>query len=346
METRQSRNKKNKKNKKKKSVAKKVLLGFLLVILFLVAAAGGYAYVKLDSIKTAKIDKTDIGVSKELEDKLKSQNAEDDFINIALLGIDKRDKNDVGRSDSIMIATIDKKHKKIKLTSIMRDTYVDIKGHGKDKITHAYAFGGPQLAIRTLNENFNLNIKNFVSIDFYNMENLIDSLGGVTINVKKEELQAVNGMMTELAGIGHYTPPFIKNPGTQTLNGKQALAYSRTRYVGNGDFERTERQRTVMNAIFNKIHDAGPSKYPYYVSKLLPFVTTSLSKTDILGYGTYMTTAGISTIEQERFPIDGYCDQSTINGVWYLVADMKETTNQIYNYIFEDKKPVPKQPKF
>ncbi len=115
------------------------------------------------------------------------------IINIALLGIDRRSPNERGRSDSMMIATIDKIHKTIKLTSLMRDTYVDIPGRDKDKLNHSYAFGGPELVIKTINENFDMNIREFAAVDFQGFIEIIDILGGVEIEIKSNELSHVPG---------------------------------------------------------------------------------------------------------------------------------------------------------
>ena len=115
-----------------------------------------------------------------------------EIINIAFFGVDRRAVNEASRSDSIMILSIDEMHKKIKMSSIMRDTYVEIKNHGQTKINHAYAYGGPQLAIRTLNENFNLDIRDYVTVDFFNFEKIIDAIGGVTIDVKQDEISLIN----------------------------------------------------------------------------------------------------------------------------------------------------------
>lgn len=232
------------------------------------------------------------------------------------------------------------------MTSIMRDSYVNIDGHGKDKLNHAYAFGGPQLAIKTLNSNYGLNIRDFVSVNFGDLAEIIDTLGGVEIEIKDYELNMVNQYIQDVANVTKLNGVPLKSAGKQTLSGVQAVAYSRVRYVGNGDFERTERQRTVLTALFNKIKVAGVSQYPLIVNKLLPFVNTSMSAVDIMKLGTSTLTSGITTLEQERFPVDGYCDAATINGVWYLKFDEKETRDQIYKFIYEDVKPTPGKPKF
>ncbi|MDZ7542580.1 LytR family transcriptional regulator, partial [Clostridium perfringens] len=226
-------------NKRKMSKNKKVVLWTLGVVLFLLLGliGGGYWYANNMLNKVEKVEiKTsseELGIKPEVEEKSK------EIRNIALFGIDAPE-GDVGRSDSIMILTLDSVHNKLKLTSIMRDSYVNIPGRGLDKINHAYAFGGPELAVRTLNENFDLNIKEFMAVDFTSLPTIIDKLGGVTINIIPEEISHIPG---------------ITSAGNQVLNGKQALAYSRIRYASGGDYKRTERQRTVVDAIFNKLKD-------------------------------------------------------------------------------------------
>lgn len=338
------------KNIKKMPIWGKLVLIITFLIIVIISGGIGYTYYQLSKVTTTKISKTnqDLGIKSEslvsVENKKVVQGT--DIINIAFFGVDRRYKNDPSRSDSIMVLTIDEKHKKIKMSSVMRDTYVDIKGHGKTKINHAYAYGGPQLAIRTLNENFNLDIKNYVTVDFFNLESIIDSLGGVNINVRADEINLMNSYMTEVANLEKQTFIPITSTGDQLLNGKQAVAYSRIRYTAGGDFERTERQRTVLSALFVKIQSAGKLKFPSLAASLLPYTETSLSSMDIIKLGTGIFTSNIKTLDQERFPVDGYCTGKMIGGVWYLVSDIKATTNQIDKYIYEDKKPVAKKPLF
>ena len=242
------------------------------------------------------------------------------IINIALFGVDSADAS-TGRSDSIIIATIDITHKKLKLTSVMRDSYVNISGIGNDKINHAYAFGGPQLAIKTLNENFNLNIEDFVAVNFDSLPKIIDMLGGVTVDITSEEVSHIPG---------------ISSAGTYNLNGAQALSYSRIRYATGGDYVRTERQRTILTKIFEKVLTINPMKYPSLLNEVLPMVQTSLDYSKILELGTEVLKMGVTTLEQERFPLDGYCQGEMINGVYYLTFNKALTVEQLYNYIFED----------
>lgn len=281
-------------------------------------------------------DDKQLGIDPEVANKL----ADKGVINILLFGLDQRTPDEPGRSDAMMILSLDTKRDKIKLTSIMRDSYVDIDKHGKDKLNHAYAYGGPELAIKTINQNFNLNIKKYATVNFYSMQEIIDSVGGVEIDIKQKEVKPVNDMMNELAYLGKYDPPHLKNAGVQTLNGRQALAYARTRYVGNDDFERTERQRTVLMAIFSKVKTMNVTSYPAMVSKLLPLVETNLTKTEILSLASKAAATGFSKLEQERFPVDSALEAKTIKGTSYLIWQKDTTIKQLYNYIFEDIKPT------
>lgn len=331
------------KSKKKFSKKTKVITIIASIILIPIIVAGIYVLQQLNKIKTVPLNKTDsaLGIKSGTNDKLSK-----DVINIALFGTDTRVKDQNGNSDTIMIASIDKIHNKIKLTSIMRDTRVNIDGLGMQKINAAYQNGGPALAIKTINQNFELNIKDYVSVDFFGMAKIIDSMGGVSIDVQKDEIQWINGYMTSTPGIDPKLIKPVKNAGVQNLTGTQAVAYARIRYTAGNDFMRTERQRTVLTALLTKIQQSGASKYPSVATSLLPFTETSLSSTDIISLGTSVLASGIKTIDQERFPVDGYCNGQTISGVWYLVPvpDLKTTVNQIYDYLYNDKKPVPLKP--
>jgi LCP family protein required for cell wall assembly len=333
----------NKKQKTGKKKALKISLIILSVIAIFVAGIAVYGFAQLGKVKTVSLDKTPGGLGISEAAKAKDDK---DIVNIAFFGLDRRDPKEPSRSDSIMILSVDKKHKKIKMNSIMRDTYVKVNGHGETKINHAFAYGQAQLAVRTLNENFDMNIRDFVAVDFYKLENIIDTLGGVEINVKPEEVKLINKYMGKIAKIENKQVIDVTEAGKQVLNGMQAVSYSRIRHTAGGDFERTERQRTVLTALFNKIQGGGVAQLSSNVSKLLPFVETSMNSMDIVALGTSTLASGTTKLEQERFPIDGYCKGAIINKVWYLKADLEATTNQLHKYIYEDVKPVPGEPLF
>jgi LCP family protein required for cell wall assembly len=329
--------------KKKQRRRRKMIIRLLFLSLFLLGALGAFllksvVFDRLDKLQTEKLvqDNASLGISQEVLAEIDAMDVGDSITNIALFGIDARTPGEATRSDSIMIATIDYKHKTVKLSSIMRDSRVKIDGHGLDKINHAYAFGGAQLAVNTLNSNFDLNIRDYVTINFYGLEEVIDSLGGITLEVKQKEVKEINKYIKELCDIDKkvYTP--LTDSGTQLLNGRQATSYARIRYVGNGDFERTERQRKVMDEIFKKVLEGGITKYPEVVDAMLPYVTTSLDKDDILTTGIKFLRSGIKNIDQARFPIDGYWTSPTIKGVSYIEPKMPDTKDQLKDFIFGD----------
>ena len=308
-------NRSTKNSKIKNSKIKYIILPLILVILGLVGVGTYYINSKINKVQKVEINKENLSIN---EKKVKE---EKHIKNIALFGIDAP-KEKAGRSDAIMILTLDEEHKVMKLTSIMRDSYVDIPGHGDDKITHAYAFGGPELAMKTLNKNFKVNVEEFMAVNFTSLPEIIDKLGGVKINIIQEEIHHIPG---------------ITSPGEQVLNGEQALAYSRIRYATGGDYKRSERQRVVLEAVFEKLKSTPTKEYPSLIDDFLPYVETNMSSMDIIKLATDAAPLVKGNLETARFPLDGYCDGKIINGVWYLVYDRQVTLNQIQEYIYDNK---------
>ncbi|EJT6498967.1 LCP family protein [Clostridium perfringens] len=297
---------------------KKSKRGFYLVILILLILSSSGVYFinsKFNKVQKVEVNKENLSI-----DKIQVEE-EKHIKNIALFGIDAP-KGKVGRSDSIMILTLDEEHKVIKLTSIMRDSYVDIPGYGDDKITHAYAFGGPELAMKTLNENFKVNVEDFMAVNFTSLPEIIDKLGGVKINIIPEEIHHIPG---------------ITSPGEQVLNGEEALAYSRIRYATGGDYKRTERQRVVLEAVFEKLKSTPTKEYTSLIDDFLPYIETNMSSMDMIKLATDAAPLVKGNLETARFPLDGYCDGKMINGIWYLVYDRQATLNQIQEYIYDNK---------
>ena len=305
-------------------MTEKITTPVIIILAIILTGTSVYSSRLLGKVKNIEISKSDedLGITP-LPFEANDPASEKDIsktVNIALFGIDKRSPSDIGRSDSIMIASLDTQHKKIKLTSIMRDTYVNIPNKGMDKINHAYAFGGPELSLKTINQNFNMNIREFASVDFEGLEFIIDALGGVEITLKENEVSYVPG----------------SSPGTQILNGEQALAYSRIRKIGNGYFERTERQRIILEYVINQGLSAGISQYPKLLSAILPYVDTILSQAEILRLGGTIFSTGIKDIEQFRIPVDGYARDSIMDGVYYLVPDtLEDNVGALHEFIYE-----------
>ncbi len=310
----------------KKKTKKIIFISIAVVLGLLLGGFGGsylYAQSLLNKVEREKIDQSPeaLGIDEEAAKKIESNEKSKNITNIALFGIDAEDGL-TGRSDAIMILSIDENHGKLKLASIMRDSYVNIDGRGMDKINHAYAFGGPQLAVKTINSNYKLNIKDYVAVNFSTLPKLVDAVGGVDINIKDYEL-------SELRDFG------INSTGLQRLDGEQALMYARIRFVGNGDYERTERHRTILNSVFNKLMKQEKTKILSTISDILPMVKTNLTNNQIMDLALDAIEINPSKLEQTRFPADGYCQGKMINGVYYLTFDQEATNEQLYNFIFE-----------
>ncbi len=190
----------------------------------------------------------------------------EEYRTIALFGLDTReDKLSDSRSDCIILVTINNITKDVKLTSVYRDTYLDLDGRGLDKVTHAYFYGDAKLAINTLNKNLDLNIKEFVTVNFETVKTVVDAIGGVNITVTSAEASKI---------------PNIDTEGTYNLNGEEALAYSRIRKI-DSDYKRTERMRTVLTAVFEKAKTMSVAKLNSLADIILPHVSTNISQSEI-----------------------------------------------------------------
>ena len=254
----------------------KVVLVLLIILLIFFGTVTWYAYNKLSKLNYVTLENIEIneGVAEQLKG----------YRNIALLGVDARSNTyDNTRSDCIIIVSINQDNNQVKLTSVYRDTYVYIEGHGYDKITHAYAYGGPELAINTINKNFDLNISEFVAVNFDAVVEIIDNIGGVSIPIEADELNYINDYIKGVdQQMGRNTARITKT-GTQNLSGVQALAYSRIRYTSGGDYKRTERMRDVLNATFEKAKKLNIGQLNNLADILLPKVYTNVTSTEILG---------------------------------------------------------------
>lgn len=327
---------------------KKILLTFFLMVLIAVMGACVFYIVSVlrdfegSRDQSFPTDLSELGITSETDVSIIDDGDGSSIVNIALFGVDQRDEEQC-RSDVVMIATVDKRHNKIKLTSIMRDSYVPIDGYGSRKLNSAYFFGGPELAVKTLNQVFDLQITDYVTVNFSEMAQIVDAVGGVEIDVSEEERLDANHNMIEQAAQSGEEVQTIQQAGRQTLTGMQAVAYARIRYVGNSDFERTERQREVMTAIFDKGKAMSPLEYPGLISKLLPVVETSLGLDEILSM------AGIMlrdvTIEDIRIPYN----EDLINGgeIWVdgqvcLYYDLDASRDKLHQFIYQDV--MPQQP--
>lgn len=256
------------------------ILILILVILSVIIVASGYLFIrgKLSKMQQVEIDKNNLNVSQLAAENLSG------YRNIAIYGVDSRDDElgEGNRSDCIIIASIDNSSKEIRLISVYRDTYVDIEGHGLDKITHAYAYGGPELALKTLNENLDLNVTEFVTVNFDSVADAVNALGGIKINVESDEIDALNKVIKDTSKHTGMSSNYITEAGTQTLDGVQAVSYARIRYTSGGDYRRTERMRTVIEAMFAKLKTKSLGEINDFADQILPKVYTNIGPDEII----------------------------------------------------------------
>lgn len=252
-------------------------------------------------------------------------NEEKGIFNILLVGLDRRSENDIGRTDSIILANINTEAKTIKLVSFMRDLYVPIPGHGLNRINAAYSLGGPELLLKTLQQDFNIDVQYYVSIDFRAFQDLVDKLGGIDIEVKDYEVKEINKYIKEVNGS---KATLLSGPGYQKLNGQQALSYSRIRKVGNGDFERAERQRRVLTILINKARRVSILKMPDLASTIFNYIKTNIPTGKLMNLAFTVYRFGNTPVETIRVPADGMFENMRVKGMAVLVPDLEK--NVIY----------------
>ena len=328
------KSKKPKKRKRKVSISKIILtVACSLIALMIAIGVGGYIYLHAMLNRVDRED-TDLNVSVNAE----AQKKYEDYINIALLGIDSRRNDDEGRSDAIIVLTIDKVHDKIKLTSIARDTYVEIVRNGKarkDKITHAYMYGKAPLAVDTLNRNFELNITDYASINFFGFAEIIDEIGGVWVDVNASERRVMNNKnIPNLRKETGIKCDLVKKTGYQLLSGPQALVYARDRDTGD-DVERGSRQREVLAAMFEQVKNLSLGELIDLCGTVLDNCSTSMTNKEMIDIAKWAISAK-PTIENLGLP-DESCKAygKTINGTWYYVYDIEFAAKKIHDFILE-----------
>lgn len=304
---------------------KKILITTATIIACIIIATSLYINTSLNKAQKTTLDSDKLGIVKKDNTKVK---------NIALFGIDAVE-GELGRSDSIMIISMDDKHKNVKISSLVRDSYVDIEGHGEDKLNHAYAFGGPELAIKTINQNFQLNVDDFVAVNFSTLPKIIDMVGGVEVEVYEDEVNNINDYIQDNNYRNNTNSSGIDGAGVQTLNGTQALAYCRIRYTEGGDIRRTERQRTVISSLMKKASELSVTEYPKLLNELLPMVETSLSNSEIVKLASKGLGMINNEIGQKVFPSEELSKSEIIDKIYYLTFDKDETAKELHEYIYE-----------
>lgn len=319
-------------NKRKKGRWLKVLGTILLTIILILAILIGLAYMyitnKLSKMNTVQLDESQLGITAEASTKLAK------YRNIAIFGVDSRE-DDYGkgnRSDCIIIASINNETKEVRLISVYRDTYVNIQGHGLDKITHAYSYGEAPLAINTLNTNLDLNISEFVTVNFDSVSDAVDELGGVTINIENEEIKYINDYIDATAQITHKTAKHVTSAGRQTLDGVQAVAYSRIRYTAGGDYKRTERMRNVIEAMANKLKSKNIMEINNFMDEILPKVYTNISQKTVMSMIPDMMNYKVSTSIGWPYEVKGI----TLDRWYGVPVTLESNVIKLHQELFDD----------
>lgn len=324
-----SKPKKRKRRKKKSAVKILAVICIILVCVISLAVAGySYAYSIINKVERTPLE------TEEPEELNITTSEYDGIKNIALLGIDTRVDNTSGRSDAVIILSVDKKHNKIKMISVARDSYVDIDGHNKDKLTHAYAYGKSTLAVKTLNKNFNLEITDYVTVNFHGFSRIIDYIGGVEVEVDQKEKDHLNSYVIPKLVKAGFKCDLIGRTGMQKLTGTQALCYSRIRKI-DGDVERGNRQKEVLAAMFARVKDMNVAKLPKIAEMVFSECQTSLSSSDIMSMGLWAISSK-PEMENMSIPNDNVKGKGqTIRGVWYYVYDIEAAAAEMKKFILE-----------
>lgn len=261
----------------------------------------------------------------------------EDVFNLLIIGCDSRAGGARGRSDTNMLLSINRRTEEIVLTSIMRDSYLYIPGYGNNRINAAHAYGGADLLIETIETNFRIKIDHYVTVDFYAFMDIIDTMGGVEVTVSDAEVRVLNNYVKELNRLQDLPEETdqLSSGGTYLMNGKQALGYSRIRYVGNADYERTERQRYIVEQLIGKSRELTLSETLEVLDVVLPQVTTDVPEGEMLSlvlgcvfdYKDY-------AIKQCRVPYDGTMQGMNVNGASVLGIDLEANIARMHADIY------------
>ena len=307
----------------------KFLCSFAITILVLGGVlAGFYSYIfgVLDVEQSLSDDETGI-INQDYHAK--------GIVNIALFGIDSTSAEMEGRSDSIIVVTLDHEKKEIRLSAIERDTYVTIEGYGKDKINHAYAFGGPALAVKTLNQNFGLNITDYALVNFSNMVKVIDSLGGVYMDVPQKYISEVNYWINRYNGDNGTNVETLQTSGEQLVNGAQALCLARVRKSVGGTSVRAGMHEIILEACFARLKEKNVLEYPNIAKTLFSLVKTTLNSGEVTTIAAKVVLSGYQ-LRDAVFPLQqDWIGGNTINGIWYRTYNTETGNENIRNFVYK-----------
>ncbi len=297
----------------------------------LVAAAGAVILAsklsKLD-IDTTTVTPAELNVSEEARQRGTG------YLNVALFGVDSRDNElDKGtRSDTIMIASLNRETLEVKISSVYRDTLLEQKDGTLNKANAAYSYGGPQEAMALLNKNLDMDIEHYVTVNFNSLIDVVDAVGGVEIDVQEEEISQICGYAIEIMKVTDKVSAGVTEPGPQILNGVQATAYSRIRKTKGDDFRRTERQRDVLTKVVEKLQQASPAQLNKIIDKVFPEVSTNFTLTEILEYAKDAFDYKLG--ETIGFPFDKTTDDLAGVGSTVIPVTLESNVEKLHTFFY------------
>lgn len=301
------------------------IAGSLIVLaICIIAAYYGLIMTLTGGINRVKVDNSTVVAPAESVADIAAVTSTSTVRNVLLIGIDD-DGSAGSRSDTIMIASIDTRSRTIRLCSILRDNYVSIPGHDSSRINSAYAYGGAELLMQTIEKNFRIDIDDYVSIDMEAMISVVDAIGGVTINITEKEAYQINRYS--------YSKSPDVSAGEQRLDGRQAVEYARIRKI-DSDFGRTNRQRTLINAIVRECRELSPFKLFSLVNTVSPYLTTNMSSTEIASLGLKVLPAMSNEMEQLSIPIDGAYESATKRDMAVLVPNLPKNAAALREFLY------------
>ncbi len=329
----------------KKGRGGKIFKAIVIILLILFLLLGGYFLLVITRINYSDEHPDHNSVISEVGE-LKSRNG---VQNIMLFGEDNHKEGEHGRSDSMILLSLDKNHHTLKQTSFLRDMYLTIPGYGEDKLNAAYAYGGAKLAVETIEYNFRIQIDHYVIIDFSTYTAIVDALGGIDLQLTEDEVKYINWQSyrnkqtdneNEL-DVNSYTFTEDKD-GNETatvhLNGRQALWYARNRDSAGSDFDRTSRQRIVVDTIFTKLKSGNPLGLLCAVYDAAPLITTDMSKLDITQMGLGMFSYLRYDRKQYSVPrSDNFYNDWANNAQVLMISDMDYEREKLYNFVFSSE---------
>ena len=260
---------------------------------------------------------------------------EGDWMNVLLLGCDSYTTNDRQRTDSMIILSVNHATNRVKMTSLMRDTWIPVPGKNSSrKLTELCFVGGPELTMRAVNESFGMNIEKYMLISMAGVAEVIDLVGGIEIDVTDAERKALNKGLFDLSSLSGMEQ--LQESGENVhLNGNQATAFARIRKI-DSDYVRTGRQRTVLLAVADKLKGgADPATLLAIITSLLKYVETNLSLTDIMGLANLGLSVDLNGVEEFRVPMDGTYESGMYNGYWSIRPNFARNAEALHSFIYD-----------